>query len=116
MPCFILTHRVAPAFSQQEMIECNKKLIAGLPKDVKWLQSFYIPADNHVICHYDAPDVQSIRSALTAAGIDHLFPLLRAQEAVEIEPEAYAPHKPRPHRAAKTPRRAPNGRRAARKA
>jgi hypothetical protein len=103
-----------PAFSQEELLDCNKKLIEILPKDVKWLQSFYIPGENHLICHFDAPDVQSIRAAITAAELDHLFPLLRAQEAVEIDPEALAPRKRSARRAVKATRRAPNGKRARR--
>ncbi|MGE5139400.1 MAG: nickel-binding protein [Rudaea sp.] len=111
MPCFILTHRVVPAFSQEEMLECVKKLVAILPRDVKWLQSFYLPGENHLICHYDSPDLQSIRAAITAAELDHLFPVLRAQEAVEIDPGGFAPPRRPVRRAVKVTRRAPNGRR-----
>ncbi len=93
MPCYILTHRLVKEFSQDEMMECNKRLAAHMPKGAKWQMSWYIPEQNHVICHWDAPGPEVIQQALKASGVADIFPLVKIQEAVEISPEVFKPHK-----------------------
>ncbi len=64
--------------------------MADLPRSMKWQASWYVPEQNHLIGHYDAPNADAIKQMLQESGVSHIFPILHIQEAVEIAPEAYA--------------------------
>ncbi len=103
MPCFILTHGPVGEFTQERIVECGGKLMSSLPKNVKWLQGFYIPENDRLVCHWDAPSSDAVRTLLEQSGMSGIFPIEHIQEAVEIPPEWLKPKKPhgRPSRAKK---------------
>ncbi len=90
MPNYIVTHRVVQEFCQDDLLECHKNLVADLPRGMTWQASWYVPEQNHLIGHYEAPSADAIRQVLQESGVSHIFPILHIQEAVEITPEHYA--------------------------
>jgi Nickel responsive protein SCO4226-like len=95
MPCFILTHGPVGEFTQERLIECGRKLMSSLPKDVRWLQGFYIPEEDSLVCHWDAPTSEAVRALLDQSGLDGIFPIMKIQEAVEVPPEWLRAKRPR---------------------
>lgn len=95
MPCFILVHQPIGEFTQERLLECGKKLMSSLPKDVRWRQGWYIPENDSLVCHWDAPSEQAVRTLLEGAGMSGLFPLVKLQEAIELPPEWLAAKRPR---------------------
>lgn len=95
MPCFILVHQPIGEFSQERLTECGRKLMASLPKDVKWQQGWYIPETDSLLCHWYAPSSENVRSLLDKAGLSQLFPVVKVEEAIELPPEWLAVKRPR---------------------
>lgn len=95
MPCFIVEHKPIGEFTQERLLECGRKLMSSLPKEVKWQQGWYIPETDTLLCHWDAPSGEAVRSLLEQAGLSGLFPLTKMEEAVEVPPEWLAVKRPR---------------------
>ncbi len=95
MPCYILTHGPVGEFTQERLTECGRKLMGSLPKGVKWLQGWYVPETDMLLCHWDAPDSGMIQNLLLDSGMDGIFPIKSIEEAVEVPPEWLAPKRPR---------------------
>ncbi len=95
MPCFILTHGPVGEFTQERILECGGKLMASLPKDIRWRQGWYIPENDSLVCHWDAPSAERVRALLEQSGMAGIFPIMAIQEAVEVPPEWLAHKRPR---------------------
>ena len=95
MPCFILVHQPIGEFTQERLLECGRKLMSSLPKNVKWRQGWYVPENDSLICYWDAPSAGTVSAMLEEAGLSGLFPLVKIEEAIELPPEWLAAKKPR---------------------
>ena len=93
MPCFIVTHKPTDDYTQEVGIAAAKKLMAALPKNVKWEMSWLIPEETVVLCHWEAPSGDAIRAALDQAGVSQILPIVQVREAFEMNPQWYAPRK-----------------------
>ncbi len=87
MPCYLLSHQPLGEFSQESLLDCGRRLVAALPKSIKWRLAWYLPEENVVLCHWDAPGPEAIRAVLDQAGIGQLMQLQKIEEVVEIHPE-----------------------------
>lgn len=97
MPCFIVTHKPTESYTQEEGIAAAKKLMASLPKDVKWQMSWLIPEEAVMLCHGDAPHSDAIRAALDQSGTSQLLPIVQMRGAFELDPHWYAPRRRATH-------------------
>ncbi len=95
MPCFILKHGPVGEFTQERLLDCGHKLMSSLPKNVKWLQGWYMPTEDVLLCHWDAPSSETVLQVIDEAGLANLFPIKSIQEAVEVPPEWLVPKRPR---------------------
>ncbi len=95
MPCYILTHQPIGEFTQERLLECGRKLMSALPAGVKWQQGWYLPESDSLLCHWDAPSIEAVKSLLEGAGLAELFPLVKTQEAIEVPPDWLQVKRPR---------------------
>lgn len=69
------------------MVEVAKKVERSLPPEVKWLNSWYVPSENRLICEWEAASEGAVRSALKDAM--SLWPIEVVHEVVYVNPEWY---------------------------
>lgn len=102
MACFLVTHHVGADFSAEEWLAREKKIIGRLPREIKWVMSWYLPAPRQMVAHWDAPTEQAVRVALERSGLCESMPILKIETAVELYPKRYvarrnAAHAHKPH-------------------
>lgn len=90
MACFLVTHQVGADFSAEDWLAREKNVIAQLPREIKWLMSWYLPAQRQLVAHWDAPTAQAVRVALERAGICRALPILKIEPALELYPKRFA--------------------------
>ncbi len=95
MPNFILTHGPVGEFTQERLLECSHRLMVSLPKEVRWRQAWYLPETDMLVCHWEAPNCDSVMQMFETAGLAEIFPIKSVQEAVEVPPEWLALKRPR---------------------
>lgn len=105
MACFLVTHQVGSDFSADDWLACEKKVIGHLPREIKWVMSWYLPEQHLMIAHWDAPTEQAVRITLERSGICQNLPVLKIEPAVELYPKRYVArrnaahtHKKQPHK------------------
>lgn len=89
MACFLVTHQVGIDFTPEEWLADEKKVIGHLPREIKWVMSWYLPDQQLMLAHWDAPSEQAVRVALERSGICAHLPILRIESAVELYPKRY---------------------------
>lgn len=89
MACFLVTHQVGIDFTPEEWLADEKKVIGHLPREIKWVMSWYLPEKQLMLAHWDAPSEQAVRVALERSGICAHLPILRIEPAVELYPKRY---------------------------
>ena len=87
MARFILIHKGQPEASQDAVVDAAKAVRSSVPKGTKWLNSWYVPDTNQLICEWEAPDEPTIRKALKAAL--EMWPIEVAYNVVHVEPDWY---------------------------
>jgi len=83
MARFIIFHK-GP---QDVVVEAAQKVRRSLPAEVKWLNSWFVPNENQLICEWEAPDQQILQSALK--DVMELWPIELVHEVVHVEPDWY---------------------------
>lgn len=89
MACFLVTHRVGIDFAPDAYLEDEKKVIGHLPREIKWVMSWYLPEKQLLLAHWDAPSEQAVRVALERSGICTHLPILLIEPALEVYPKRY---------------------------
>jgi len=87
MARFIIFHTGPQDVSQDVVVEAARAVMCSLPNDVKWLNSWYVPSENRLICEWEAADEKTVRSALKE--VMALWPIELMHEVVHIEPDWY---------------------------
>ena len=87
MARFIIIHRGRQQASQDEVVDAAQALRSSLPENVKWLNSWYVPSENRLICEWEAADERTIRSALNQ--VLELWPIDEMLEVVHVVPDWY---------------------------
>ena len=87
MARFIATHGSASHGTQDGLFECGRKIIASLPEGTEWLNSWWIPESGKLLCEWEAPDPDAVRTALEPA--KDLFPIETIQEVQWADPQWY---------------------------
>lgn len=87
MARFIIFHKGPQEVSQDTVVEAAQALRRSLPVEVKWLNSWYVPSENRLICEWEALDEQTVRSALK--DVSELWPIEVVHEVVHVEPDWY---------------------------
>ncbi len=87
MTRFIVIHGLPATVTQDEVIAAGKRVIAQLSDDARWLDSWLVPDDDHLICEWEASGEDAIQAALK--GVD-LFPLQAIYPTERIDPAWFA--------------------------
>jgi hypothetical protein len=85
----MVTHQVGEGFSPDAWLDGEKKVIGHLPREIKWVMSWYLPEQQLLLAHWDAPTAQAIRVALERSGLCKSLPILKIETAVEMYPKRY---------------------------
>lgn len=83
MTRFIVIHRLPEAATQDEVLAVSRAVLARLSDQTRWLHSWVIPADDRLLCEWEALDEEAILAALE--GVD-LFPVEAIYLAEPIDP------------------------------
>ena len=83
---YILTHRVLVE-TQDVAVEGLRQLAASLPPGVEWLNSWWVGETGQMLCEWEAPDLDSVLSAL--APFNEQAPVETAYEVERIDPHWY---------------------------
>lgn len=87
MPRFLVFHQVPADAQQEDLINGARKVTAALPPGVSWLNSWYSPELQRLICEWEAADTAAIHASLEPA--EGLFPVESLYEVEWIDPEWY---------------------------
>jgi hypothetical protein len=87
MSRFIVIHGAPPAITQDQVVDGAKSVVASLPADAEWLNSWAAGPEAKLICEWEAPDPEAIRAALEP--IKDLFPIETMYEVEWIDPQWY---------------------------
>ena len=89
MACFLVTHQVGIDFAPEGWLADEKKVIGHLPREIKWVMSWYLPEKQLLLAHWYAQSEQAVRVALERSGICAHLPILHIEPAVEVYPKRY---------------------------
>lgn len=87
MARFIVFHKGPEDVSQELVVEVAQRVERSLPPEVKWLNSWFVPSENRLICEWEAASEEAVRSALVGAMA--LWPIEAVHEVVYVNPEWY---------------------------
>ena len=87
MARFIIFHKGPQDVAQDVVVEAAQKVRRSLPAEVKWLNSWFVPNENQLICEWEAPDQQILQSVLK--DVMELWPIELVHEVVHVEPDWY---------------------------
>ena len=88
MARFIVIHSAASHMTQDQAINSARQLIASLPSDTQWLNSWWIPGEvQRLFCEWEAPDSKALGAALEP--VTGLLPIESIHEAQWIDPQWY---------------------------
>ena len=83
MARFITVHKLPAEASQDKVIEAGRALAGARATGARWLRSWVVPEDNHLLSEWEAADEGDVRSALR---LTSLFALVAVDEVGVIEP------------------------------
>ena len=86
MARFILIHKVLVE-TQDQAVGGLRQLAASLPPGLQWLNSWWVADTSQMICEWEAPDLDSVRSALVP--FQEFAPIEEAHEVERIDPHWY---------------------------
>jgi hypothetical protein len=87
MSRFIVIHGAPAEITQDQVIDGARSVVASLPADAHWLNSWAAGPAAKLICEWEAPDVDAVRAACEP--INDLFPIEAIYEVEWIDPEWY---------------------------
>lgn len=87
MTRFMVIQRLPAAATQDEVIAVFQAVMAQLSSNVRWLNIWLIPDDEHLFCEWEAPGEEAIQAPL--AGMN-LFPIEAIFPIVRIDPAWFA--------------------------
>jgi hypothetical protein len=88
MSRFIVIHSAAPQMTQDQVIDSARRLVASLPPETEWLNSWWIPGEvQRLFCEWEALDSKALRAALEP--VTRLLPIESIHEAQWIDPQWY---------------------------
>ncbi len=83
MARFIAVQELPAVATQDEVIEAGKALANGRTNGTRWLRSWVVPEDGHLLSEWEARDEGDVRSAL---GLTPLFAVVAVHAVTVIEP------------------------------
>ncbi len=83
MARFIAVQELPAVATQDEVIEAGTALANGPSNGTRWLRSWVVPEDDHLLSEWEARDQDDVRSALGAAS---LFAVVAVHAVSVIEP------------------------------
>ncbi len=83
MARFIVIHRLPEAATQDEVVAAGQAILTRLSDDARWLAGWVVPADDRLLCEWEASDAGAIRAVLE--GIN-LFPTEAIHPVGGIDP------------------------------
>jgi hypothetical protein len=87
MSRFIVIHSGPPEITQDQVVDGARSVVASLPADTDWLNSWAAGREAKLICEWEAPDAEAIQAALEP--IIDLFPIETIYEVEWIDPQWY---------------------------
>lgn len=87
MARFLVVHKLPEVATQDEVIAVGKAVSARLSEDVQWLGSWVVPADDRLLCEWEASSVEAIQMALEGV---NLLPVEAIYLAEPIDPTWFA--------------------------
>lgn len=87
MARFIIIHRGQQEVSQDVVVDAARAIRCSIPEGIKWLNSWYVPSENQLICEWEADDEKTVRSAIKE--VLELWPIEVMHEVVHVEPDWY---------------------------
>ena len=87
MARFIIFHTGPQDVSQDTVVEAARALRTALPAEVEWLNSWFVPGQNQLVCEWEASDEQTLQSALK--DVIELFTIEVVHEVVHVDPKWY---------------------------
>jgi len=83
MARFIVVHKLPAVATQDEVITAGKAVVAALSDDTRWLRSWVVPEENCLLCEWEAPKEENIRTALNRI---ELLPIEAIHPVAIIDP------------------------------
>lgn len=88
MPRFIVIHTMPPQATQDQLIDCARRVAASLAPGAKWLNSWWVSGEvQKLFCEWEAPDADVVRASLEP--IQDVAPIESIYEAQWIDPQWY---------------------------
>ena len=87
MTKFIVVHRLPEVATQDEMIAAGKAIAARLSDDARWLGGWVVPADDRLLCEWEASSAEAIKAALEGV---NLLPVEAIHPVGSIDPAWFA--------------------------
>ncbi|HEY75560.1 MAG TPA: DUF4242 domain-containing protein [Thermoflexia bacterium] len=87
MTKFIVVHRLPDVATQDEVIAAGKTVAARLSDDARWLGGWIVPADERLLCEWEASSAEAIQMALEGV---NLLPVEAIYLAEPIDPTWFA--------------------------
>jgi hypothetical protein len=87
MARFIVIHSAPSNFTQDQVINGAKRVIASLAPETEWLNSWVVPEVEKLFCEWEAPDADAIRASLEP--IKDLFPVETIYAVEWMDPQWY---------------------------
>jgi hypothetical protein len=87
MARFIVIHGAPSAITQDQIMEGIQDVKASLSAETDWLNSWAAGPEGKLLCEWEAPDAEAIRTALEP--IIDLFPIETIYEVEWIDPKWY---------------------------
>lgn len=83
MARFLVVHKVPQTMTQEEAIETGKAIVTTQSGESRWLRSWYLPEDDRLLCEWEAPEGETIQTALRK--VKH-FPVETIQLVQPVDP------------------------------
>lgn len=87
MARFIVIHNSPPKATQDQLIDGAKQVAAAQAPGAEWLNSWWVPDMDKLICEWEAPEAAAIRASLEP--VKDLFPIEALYTAEWIDPAWY---------------------------
>jgi hypothetical protein len=85
MPRFLVFHHVPGGIAQDTLVADAKKVLNVQSAALKWLNSWYSPAEERLYCEWEAPDAEALGAAIARGGSK--FPVEAIHEVEWVDPD-----------------------------
>jgi len=83
MARFLVVHKLPAVATQDEVIAAGKAIVTASLNGSKWLRGWIVPDDNRLLCEWEAPEEDAIRTALREV---ELLPIESLHSVAAIDP------------------------------